>query len=209
MGKMDEQIIVVNKQEFFEGGNLLFQGVMTDPSSIKFMMKNFRDHFVVRRGHAEENLNWKQPIPYTILKRGNEIFAYKRLAGGGETRLYEQISIGVGGHMNRLDDRSDWRGTLLENIERELFEELYFGEHNEDFPPPTIIGLINDDFDPLEVGKYHIGILNIIELHETMEVSVKETEALDGVWMTVEELRDPNLNLESWSRLALENLEAL
>lgn len=205
MGKMDEQIIVVNKQDFFEGGNLQFQGVMTDPGSVKFMMNKFKNHFVVRRGHAEENMKWKQPIPYTILKRGNHIFAYKRLKGGGETRLHEQISIGVGGHMNRLDDRSDWRSTLLENIERELFEELYFDNH--DVPPAKIVGIINDDSN--EVGLVHIGILNVIEIDPSVEVSVKETEALDGVWMTLEELNNPELNLESWSRLALENLEDL
>ena len=125
MGKMDEMILVVERAHLFENETLTFQGVLTDQENVKKIMKKFDAYKEMRRGDAEENPAYKQPIPYVILKRGNEVFVYKRLKGGGEKRLHEQLSIGVGGHMNRINDVHNWGTNLMMNMYRELNEEVY------------------------------------------------------------------------------------
>ena len=50
----------------------------------------------------------------------NEILVYKRLSGGGESRLHGQSSIGVGGHMNDVIGANSVNEVLRVNAQREL-----------------------------------------------------------------------------------------
>lgn len=200
INKMDEEIIVVNREILFENEALKFQGVIIDKDSVKYMMAKFEDFTTIRRGDAEVNPEWKQPIPYTIIRRGDEVFIYERLKGGGEERLHSQLSIGVGGHMNDLEGTSSWEETLEFNMYRELGEELEIISSR--YPEPKILGLINDEEN--EVGKVHICILTIIDLPKDAEVNVRETDTLDGYWIRIRDLKKvPLVNrLESWSQIA-------
>lgn len=203
MGKMDEKILVLGRNYLFEDDSLLFQGVQTNKKIVNYMLKKFKHYAEVRRGDAEINKAWKQPIPYAVIKRGDEVFVYKRLSGGGETRLHDQLSIGIGGHMNRINNIYDWKDNLLLNFYRELHEEL---DIMDPIPEPEIIGLINDDND--EAGEYHIGILMVVTLPEHVEVSVRETDKLEGYWLRSKDLWKHPLfeSLEAWSKLAVEVL---
>lgn len=200
MDKMDEQILVIDREYLFDDEELTFQGVMTDPHFVKEIERRFKNYFEVRRGDAEDNPNWKQPIPYVIIKRGESVFVYKRLKAGGEERLHEQLSIGVGGHMNIIEGVFTWDYTLMGNLYRELDEELNI--QSSVTPVTKIIGLINDDEN--EVGKVHIGILAVMELPEEAEVTVKETDQLEGYWIRIRDLNKTPLfeSLESWSQIA-------
>jgi predicted NUDIX family phosphoesterase len=204
MGKMDEIIIVAPRKEVFDNEKLTFQGVETDKYNVKQITDNLaRTYSTMRRGDAEENPNYKQPIPYVTIKRGNQVFSYKRLTGGGETRLHNQISLGVGGHLNNVEGL-DFFGVLADGLQRELEEELFI---NKDKLSLTTVGLINDDEN--EVGKVHIGMLVIGELPEDEEVSVRETDQLLGEWIDVEDLNKPEIfdNLETWSQFVVEVLK--
>ena len=160
----------------------------------------------MRRGDAEENPDYKQPIPYAVIKRSNQYYGYTRLQGGGETRLHGLISLGIGGHMNDIPNTKGFGEVLLENLKRELEEEVNITSTNGQDVSQTldIIGLINDDEN--EVGKVHIGILAFIELSENAEVTVRETEQLKGKWFTVEELKENYERLESWSKFVVDAL---
>jgi predicted NUDIX family phosphoesterase len=204
MGKMDEMIIVAPRKEVFNNENLTFQGVETDTYQTKQIVENIaRTYSVMRRGDAEENPNYKQPIPYVIIKRGVQVFSYKRLIGGGEVRLHNQISLGVGGHLNDVEG-SDFYGVLADGLQRELEEELYI---NKDKLTLNTVGLINDDAN--EVGKVHIGMLVVGEVTEDEEISVKETDQLLGEWINIDELRNPEIfdRLETWSQFAVDVLK--
>lgn len=196
---MDEMILAVNREYLFEDEELTFQGVLTDIRQVNRLSKRLNNYVEVRRGDAEENSDLKQPIPYAIISRGDEVFVYKRLAGGGESRLHDQLSIGVGGHMNRINDIRGWDSNLMLNLYRELSEEL---EISESFDHPEIIGLINDDTD--DVGLFHIGILVVVKLPEGAEVTVRETDSLEGYWIRKQDLKKSGLfeSLESWSQIA-------
>lgn len=203
---MDEQIIAIDRKFLFEDEKLAFQGLLTDGPMIKYFMKKFRNYIEVRRGDAEVNEAWKQPIPYTIIRRGEDVFVYKRLKEGGEERLHDQLSIGVGGHMNRLNDVRNWETNLISNLVRELIEEIEIEVKTFYELEPQFVGLINDDNE--EVGKVHIGILAIVDLPQESEVTVRETDTLEGYWIRIRDLKKSPLfeGLETWSQYAVEVL---
>lgn len=200
LGKMDEEIIVVERDKLFDSERLEFQGLLTGRTKVKEITDNIDKHFKeMRRGDAEENTEYKQPIPYVIVRQGDKIFTYERLSGGGEERLHNQLSIGVGGHMN-VESDSVFSAQLVANMNRELEEELII-DHKGEFKLITV-GIINDDEN--EVGQVHIGLLVILELQEGSTVKVREEDTLAGEWFTVEELEIVSDQLESWSQIALE-----
>lgn len=204
MSKMDEIIIVAPRKDTFQDETLTFQGVERNPQKTKAIVSNIAATYsVMRRGDAEENTEFKQPIPYCVIKRGNELFTYKRLKGGGETRLHEQISLGVGGHLNDVEGE-DFYGVLTDGLQRELEEELFI---NKDKLTLTTIGLINDDEN--DVGKVHVGMLVIGELPVGEEVSVRETDQLLGEWLKIEDLKQKEVyeRLETWSQFVVDILE--
>jgi predicted NUDIX family phosphoesterase len=209
MSKLDEQIVVVECSKLFDGvykDELRFQGTETDSEMIKrFMNRIANNYTIMRRRDAEENTLFKQLIPYAVLKRGNEVFVYERLSGGGEARLHNQLSIGIGGHANEFDGDNVY-DLINENLQRELDEELDIEYSTQYKNPIEVIGLVNDDQQ--DVGKVHIGVLVLIDLPESTIVSVREVEQLKGQWVAIEELSNPDLfdRLESWSQFALDAL---
>ncbi|MGG1916103.1 hypothetical protein ABFY54_29300 [Priestia megaterium] len=204
MNKMDEIIIVVDRQELFENETLSFQGTVQDKGTVNQIIGNISRSFgIMRRGDAEENTDFKQPIPYAVIKRGNEIFVYERLKGAGEERLHNKLSLGIGGHMNPVSTEN-FLDVLLDNLYREIEEELDI--YSTVKPDLNIIGLINDDSD--DVGKVHLGILAVLEVHKDTVIKVRETEELDGEFVSIEEAKIPeNYDcLENWSKIVVDIL---
>ena len=52
------------------------------------------------RPRAERDPSWKQIIPYAVVHHRQRVFLMQRSGRGGEPRLYNRFSIGVGGHIN-------------------------------------------------------------------------------------------------------------
>lgn len=208
MNKMDEIIIVVNRNTLFENEKLTWQGNNTDEKTIARILDNIdKNYQAMRRGNAEVDFSYKQPIPYIVLRKGDKLYCYERLNGGGEKRLYNKLSLGVGGHAN--PDFSDlgkpFAELISENTIRELEEELNlnFKVTGDDI---EIISLINDDSE--EVSRVHIALLGIIDLDEDDEVSIRETDQLRGFWISVSELLEPETynRLENWSQIVVDNI---
>ncbi|GFN34092.1 hypothetical protein [Paenibacillus xylaniclasticus] len=200
MGKMDEVIIVVPREQLFQGEELSFQGVQRDPAAVAALDRIIAENYTtMRRGDAEDNEAYKQPIPYCVIRRGNEIYMYRRLGGGGEARLHDKLSIGAGGHMNDIDRAESFQEVLRINLERELEEELSIESRSREF---TTIGFINDDDN--EVGKVHIGLLVILDIEEGGTVEVRETDQLQGEWISAQGLLHEDIyeKLETWSQIA-------
>lgn len=207
MGKMDEQIIVIKRADLFGQGleDLTFQGTELVRNHITALENRMAEHYtVMRRGDAEENTAYKQPIPYAVLKKDGKYFTYKRLGGGGEERLYGKLSIGVGGHMNEVKEAGNFKQVLSNNLNREINEELII--RYADAAEIRTIGLINDDQS--DVGQVHIGVLVTIDLPKNAEVAVREEDKLEGSWMSLTELREHEVyeRMESWSALAIDAL---
>lgn len=155
------------------------------------------EHEFIPRPDAENDPGYKQIIPYVVLRRGDEIFTTRRLNKGGESRLHGRISIGIGGHINPVDE-TDKAAVLMKGLERELDEEVSIEQRGELVPK----GVINDDTNG--VGTVHLGLC--FEMEVAGEVSVKETEKLEGAWMTVSELESNYDSMESWTQIAFNAL---
>lgn len=144
--------------------------------------------------------NYKQIIPYIMLKYKDSVFTYVRGNGSREKRLKMKYSIGLGGH---IEDNKDRNLFTLENsfayyfhaAEREIQEEVNLNSSYDD----KIVALINDDSN--EVGKVHFGVCHIWELDKP-EISPKETSISNGKFYKIEDLEMLTTNLENWSLFA-------
>ena len=212
MSKMDETIVVARRESVFRGESLAFHGfvAISDPRAGQILEGLCEAPFAARRGEVEENFDLLQPIPYVVVSRGEgegrEIFTYTRLTGGGEVRLHGRMSIGVGGHMNRLFTSASLHRTIADESGRELTEELHFRDRSgfAAMPSaPTLLGLINDDTG--DVQRVHLGILALVEVPVDWRVEVRETEQLQGSWRPFTALQndEARARLEEWSVHAL------
>lgn len=188
-----EQVLVVERKylESFIGGR---NGLIRE--NAEEILEIIKDrHIFMPRPEAEERPDFKQIIPYVILLRGDEVFTTRRLNKGGEARLHGKLSVGVGGHINPVDEEGD---PLMRGLHREINEEVELAESGELRPR----GFINDDSN--SVGSVHLGACFTLPVEG--EVRVRETEKLEGLWLTVPQLRENYEKLETWSQIALEVL---
>ena len=109
-------------------------------------------------------------------------------------RLHGKASIGVGGHLNPVDDGED---ALMSGLRREWAEEL-----EADWEPEfELIGLLNDDSNP--VGAVHLGVVFSVDARGR-EVDVREHDKLVGGFAGPDELtqqlvdRHGDLVASSW-----------
>ncbi len=162
--------------------------------------------FFVERRHAETDSTMKQIIPYCVILREGpaaaapEIFTMRRKETGGESRLFNLHSIGVGGHINPVDGDAD---PLLVGLTREIEEEVIIDEPMR----PEPLGVINDETQA--VGSVHFGL--VYGLRVEGDVRVRETEQLEGHWTptaTLTEMLSTDRDaFESWSALILDRVD--
>jgi predicted NUDIX family phosphoesterase len=146
------------------------------------------------RAAMESDPSFKQIIPYLVLRDGLRYFLMRRTRAGGDARLHEAWSIGVGGHVNPGD--RDLAGGLL----REWHEELVA-----DFVPEfRLVGLLNDD--TTDVGRVHLGAIYLADA-AGQSVAIRETDKLTGGFASPSQVAEVADRLETWSRLAFEFVE--
>ena len=149
------------------------------------------------RSEMESDESWKQVIPYPVLRDGPSWFLMRRTKAGGDARLHDRWSIGVGGHVNPADGGLD--GDLGTALRREWLEELAV-----DFVPEfRFVGLLNDDTTP--VGRVHLGLVYEADA-AGRAVAIRETEKLTGAFVPSAEVAAVAEDLETWSRIAFEFL---
>jgi len=155
-----------------------------------------REGQYVPRAVAEHDRSLKQVIPYLVLRDGAEYFLMRRTRAGGDARLHDLYSIGVGGHLNPED------GGLAGGLVREWHEELVA-----DFVPDfELIGLLNDD--TTDVGSVHLGAVYAGNANGR-PVLIRETAKLEGTFAGVDETARVREGMESWSRLVFDLLEGV
>ena len=146
------------------------------------------------RQELEEDPAWKQVIPYIVVRDGPRYLLMRRTRAGGDARLFERYSIGVGGHLNPGD------GDVMAGLRREWREEIAA-----DFEPRfRFLGLLNDDEDP--VGAVHLGFVYAADA-DGRTVAIRETDKLSGDFRAPSEVAAVVDHMESWSRLLFEHLE--
>ena len=190
MGNPDELVLVVPREALVPGAGWL--GVRTGDIGGALAVVAREGRFL-RRGDAEEDPGHKQVIPYLVLRDGERWFLMRRTRAGGDARLHDLWSIGVGGHLNPGD------GDVAGVLRREWAEEVVAGFVPE-FSP---VGLLNDD--TTAVGAVHVGFVFTADA-AGRPVSIRETDKLTGSFVTTTEVARHVEDLETWSRLAFEAL---
>jgi len=148
----------------------------------------------LERPVAEEDPSHKQLIPYVVVRDGDAVFLMHRTDAGGDPRLHGKASIGVGGHLNPVDEGED---ALMAGLRREWAEELVA-----DWEPRfELVGLLNDDSNP--VGAVHLGVVFSVEA-DGRAVAVRERDKLAGAFAPADEVAASWDRLETWSRLVAE-----
>lgn len=200
MSKWDEQILVVNRKEIFSNEKNAFYGFISlEDSRVEEIVKTFEKYEVKRRGDMEEDPSYKQLIGYVLVKDKNtkEVLVYKRLVGGGEARLHGKASVGIGGHMNDVEN-TPIEEIVKINAAREIEEEIGIS-FDEALNSLNFVGLINDDKE--EVGKVHIGLIYVCEVDKN-KVNVTEDDTLKIEWLNSNEAKKVE-NYESWSEFLI------
>jgi predicted NUDIX family phosphoesterase len=154
----------------------------------------------LKRSEVEEDPSFKQIISYAIISNKYSFFLFRRTSAGTEKRLHNKFSLGVGGHMNPDDSMEPNEQYLIDELKRELFEEvkLLNGCQIEDI---EFIGFINDDTIP--VGRCHIGLLYNIRV-SNKEVFINETDKMTAEWMEKSDSAEFYEEMETWSKIAFD-----
>lgn len=191
---MSESILVV-RREYLAPYLTEDFGLITE--GVEEIVRVIEAHHEFRpRPEMETDPAYKQIIPYVLVTRGAEAFVMQRLKKGGEQRLHGLLSLGVGGHINPVDEAEG--SALMAGLRREVDEEVAL----ERAASLTPLGVINNDRD--EVGRVHLGFLFRLEAEGA--VTVRETEKLSGSFMPIAALPALRDKMEGWSQIALEVL---
>ena len=166
--------------------------------------------FFVERDYAERTPSLKQVIPYAVTVCNGEVLLLRRLAKGGEDRLHDKLSIGVGGHINPEDladaaadssSRPSGRNPIAAGSRREITEELEV----EGATSLLSVGIINDDSNP--VGAVHVGVVQVLSVEG--KVDIRERDVLEGRLVPPTELErmlGSGANFETWSSMLVHRL---
>lgn len=187
-----ELVYAVARDTLFDG-IAVWRGVRQD--DLDEMLRRVEENGkYVPRSSAERDRSLKQIIPYLVLRDGDRVFLMKRTRAGGDPRLHDHYTIGVGGHLNPGDD------SVLSGLAREWKEEL-----NADFVPSfDFVGLLNDD--TVEVGLHHLGLVYVADA-AGRPIRVRETHKLSGSFERVSVVRALYDRMETWSQLALDAID--
>lgn len=154
----------------------------------------------MERAQAEDDEDFLQLIPYALITGpGGSVWCYRRR--GGDTRLDQRFSCGVGGHVDAEDAAQDLRSTLERSLRRELTEELGWEPSGQVLLPAA---WIYEGTSP--VGRVHLGLLYRLEWTAPAPPQPLPGEPLEslGFRPLTEILAEPRFEL--WSRLAAEFL---
>jgi predicted NUDIX family phosphoesterase len=189
-GAGDELVLIVPRGVVIRGPG--WRGVLD--TGAESCLATIREHGRWEpRAAMENDPRFKQVIPYLILRDRGDFFLMRRTRSGGDARLHDRFSIGVGGHVNPAD--RDLAGGLA----REWAEEL-----EADFRPRfSLVGLLNDD--ETEVGRVHLGIVYLAEA-AGRPVRVREVAKLEGHFAGPAAVAAVYDQMETWSQLVFDFL---
>ena len=167
------------------------------------------------RAECETDETLRQVIPYLLLRNTDgAYFAYRRLPTGGEARLFDRYSLGVGGHINdeRVHTGLHYDHSVLapnliaEGLQRELAEEL-------DLPAAESLGRLAIHgflaLDETPVDRVHVGLVVRVDIatEHCADCRIRETDRLEAAgWFPPAELERmaKDVTFEGWSRTLIE-----
>ena len=196
---MEELVFAFPTDEFWKLIPYKRKGLIKENSEV--LNRIIQNGLFRKRSESEEDPSFKQIIPYAIISNGDSFYLFRRSPGQTEKRLHNKFSLGVGGHMNPCGSMDSKEQYLIDELKRELYEEvrLLNGCLTEDI---EFIGFINDDTIP--VGRVHIGLLYNIHV-SNKEVYIKETDKMTADWIDKSVLPEFYKGMETWSKIIFDS----
>lgn len=163
------------------------------------------------RTWLENTTNFRQPIPYVLMVDREpsdpecRFVCYRRTSKGGESRLHDKYSIGLGGHVDIGDavvsgHSVNLRFTLENAGVREVQEEI--GREVNPLHRHWLCSIVNNDD---EVGRVHLGLVWVWLMRPEFVPPYAAEDHLDSIgYMTAGALT--KLNLEPWSKMLLSHV---
>ena len=193
---MSQDILCVKRDVLFKDKK--FQGFISseDHDFSQTILQNLE--YIHRDDELESNPRYQQIIPYVWLvnPETKKVFLYKRSKGGGEGRLHNKYSGGVGGHIDRDTDEST-DNPVITAMMRELKEEITM----ENYPTPKFVGFLNDDSEP--VGEVHFGVVALAKTNEEIKPAMHMTHGQFYTTKEIEEIFSNKENtIENWTQLS-------
>lgn len=187
----NEQVMVVEREHIAD--YLVERGLVTERTD-DLLDAIAERHFFIDRPTAEVSPQYKQIIPYVLIRRGPAWFLLQRTQKQTEARLHHKLSLGIGGHIN--PDTPD----LIDGLQKELEEEVGIdGDYELSF-----VGILNDD--TTDVGSVHLGAVFVLDTES--EVQVRETEKMAGRWVDGAELPALREDMETWTQIVYDQFIA-
>ena len=192
-----EKVLVFKKELLNE--ELSFQGMLTGEkaSNIKNKILIPENLFYIDRDIAENDLNYKQVIPYCIFTKNDQLFIYQRSKHGSENRLHDLWSVGVGGHINPCDGNDT--ETIGNACKREIEEEVQFSDPHS----VRLVGVINDDSST--VNAVHFGVVFHIHLKDEKSFKPIDKALVNGEFKHTKATVVSDINWEDWSVHVIRN----
>ncbi|MBW3014049.1 hypothetical protein KY335_02300 [Candidatus Woesearchaeota archaeon] len=211
MGKDDKQIMVVPRETLFAPSQRnLFEGFRPG-HEVDYEKIILNQSIFMRRGDAEKDPNYKQPIPYMLIihQDTKRVFSYMRSEEEhDEERLRGKWSWGIGGHVDHADAELGPSNPLRTSMFRELKEEVFIPLDAN--VTTKVLGYVNYESD--EVSQVHFGLLYVIWVDtEKVQPMDKEIDKTTAQFRTVEELEkicgSRKHIVEAWSQIAVRPLK--
>ncbi|MGX2040866.1 NUDIX domain-containing protein [Methylocaldum sp. MU1018] len=148
------------------------------------------------RSEAETDERFLQIIPYALLRnRSGDIWCYART--GGDARLRDRLSAGVGGHVDEADTAESIGAMAERALRRELREELQL---RSELVVPEPAAWIYEGLSA--VGRVHIGLLYVLSWREEEPPQPVDGQGLNSIGFVPAERIADDPRFELWSRLA-------
>lgn len=189
----EENILVVKRDFLFPSGAWSGLNEVKFDQFINLINEKKEFH---PRNLMEQDLRYKQIIPYIVFQHEDHYFLMQRHKKASETRLQSKFTLGIGGHIRK----EDMDGTSIFSwAEREFHEEVdYHGNLT-----ITPLGILNDDSN--DVGKVHVGLV-LLAQGDSKQIRIK-SELASGKLVTFDECIYVAQKMESWSQEVLSFLE--
>ena len=198
MNNMEELVFAFPTDEFWKLLAYKKKGLIKENSEV--LKRIVQNGLFLRRSELEEDPSFKQIIPYAIISNKESFYLFKRTSKQTEKGLHNKFSLGVGGHMNPNNSMETKEQYLIDELKRELYEEvkLLNGCLIEDI---EFIGFINDD--TISVGSVHLGLLYNIHV-SNKEVYINETDKMTADWIDKSNLAEFYEGMETWTKITFD-----
>lgn len=206
--------MLMEKIGYADRSSLFLQEGLIDYSEVKCELEKVKYGL---REEVEANSDFIQPIAIAtiISEDGGKILCVKKTKKSTDVSSPEfgQTLLYVGGHMRREDCTSKCKSfldVLRNTLERELYEELGISFALNQRRDPFVIYTPNPN-----KSRKHLAIGWVIKLNEgsklrldSYELVQKKGRSRSGTFISFQNITDPDISLESWSKTILLNIFA-